>query len=293
MNHENAYRRMILHSVGTDYLKSLGRLNQMDSVFRILKVWAYYIIFFGIYSFFVQTGKNHLLLYLVPAWIVLLINFNRINVITHDASHFQMFKSKKANDLLTNILASYSAMHDVQQYRKSHLVHHRSLHTEADPDREFYILSRKIILEDLFFITFLKQLVSNKSKTKKSAFVYIFQFVLLGILFLINRNIPETILYYILFFLFPLTTLFVLVLRIRTHIQHYTETEDIVTRTTTPPFIEKLFIGQKMEYHLEHHLFPGIPYYNLEALHHKLLQTSYRDAALHALITKTYFTNVH
>ncbi|OSZ78929.1 hypothetical protein CAP35_11975 [Chitinophagaceae bacterium IBVUCB1] len=293
MQFENKLRKLIIEAVGSSYLKKLTELNESDSMFRIIKVIVYYAAYFAMYFYAIKLPLPYFVILALGMWCVLVINFNRINVITHDASHYQIFNNKKMNDNIVNFLCAYTCLHDVQQYRKSHNVHHRSLHTDEDPDTEFYSLNVKKVLSDLLLITFAKQLLYNTSKVKKSVFVYLFQLIILSSFYMINDDVPAAILHYTIFFFYPMTGLFVLVIRIRTHIQHYSESNSTISRTTLPSFVEKLFIGQKMEYHMEHHLFPGIPYYNLIALHKKLSETLYKDAEFNSLITKTYFTDVH
>ena len=53
------------------------------------------------------------------------------------------------------------------------------------------------------------------------------------------------------------------------------------TRTVRTPFIEKFFIApHNVGYHLEHHLYPGVPYYNLPKLHQLLMERgNYKEEA--------------
>ena len=53
------------------------------------------------------------------------------------------------------------------------------------------------------------------------------------------------------------------------------------SRTTRCSWLERLFIAPKnVYYHLEHHLFPSVPFYHLPALRCELLrQPGYRERA--------------
>ena len=293
-NIEGRLRVLVLEKVGKAHLKELGELDEKNSAGRFLKVICYYLAYVGLYYWLCRLGPAYVIYFLVPMWALLLINFNRINVIVHDAAHYLIFNDKKKNDRITDFVAAFTCLHDVAQYRKSHNVHHRNLHEDVDPDSEFYNISFRKALEDIFFITFIKSLVNNPSKVKKKLFVYVYQVAILIFFVLMAGDIFWGVAYYVLCYLVPLLGLFVFLIRIRTYIQHHNgNTVQKITRTTTPTFAERLFIGQKMEYHLEHHLFPGIPYYNLAKLHDLLAGAVYQTPEFNRLITKTYLKNVH
>ena len=47
------------------------------------------------------------------------------------------------------------------------------------------------------------------------------------------------------------------------------------TRTVKTNFLECFLIApHNVGYHIEHHLYPGVPYYNLPKLHELLMETS-------------------
>jgi hypothetical protein len=58
-----------------------------------------------------------------------------------------------------------------------------------------------------------------------------------------------------------------MILRIRSIAEHYSVKNDHVlnrTRTTLPSLFEKMFIAPKnINYHLEHHLYPSVPFFRL------------------------------
>ena len=58
----------------------------------------------------------------------------------------------------------------------------------------------------------------------------------------------------------------VALIRIRTYVQHASENYEKydVSRTTLCNFFETFFIGCRMNYHFEHHMFPNIPYYGFK-----------------------------
>jgi fatty acid desaturase len=81
---------------------------------------------------------------------------------------------------------------------------------------------------------------------------------------------------FLLYWIVPLMTWLKVVLRLRTIGEHYALEYDHIfrqTRTTYPTLLERLLIAPKnIAYHLDHHLYPSVPFYNLPALHEELLR---------------------
>jgi fatty acid desaturase len=94
----------------------------------------------------------------------------------------------------------------------------------------------------------------------------------------------------LLLWLVPYLTVFNLLLHVRSIAEHFaTENDDPlnITRTTIIPAWEKIFFPKNINYHLEHHLYPAVPFYRLPALHRELMgQPTYRQKAH---VTYSYF----
>ena len=92
-----------------------------------------------------------------------------------------------------------------------------------------------------------------------------------------------------LYWLIPYATIYQLLNRIRLSTEHFNidELNKFKTRSVIPTFIEKcIFIPYNLGYHLEHHLYPGIPFYNLPKLHNILIKES--DYKKNAIIQSSY-----
>ena len=89
----------------------------------------------------------------------------------------------------------------------------------------------------------------------------------------------------------PAFTLLPVILRIRSIAEHFGvegEHELNMSRNTHAPWWERFLLAPHHSgYHLDHHLFPSVPFYNLPELHRRL--TRQRDYAAHAHQTSRFF----
>jgi fatty acid desaturase len=60
---------------------------------------------------------------------------HRIMNVLHEGSHFLLAKSRKGNDLFSNIFSGWFVFADVKAYRKLHIQHHKNLGSELDPKK--------------------------------------------------------------------------------------------------------------------------------------------------------------
>jgi fatty acid desaturase len=101
--------------------------------------------------------------------------------------------------------------------------------------------------------------------------------------------------YYLLFWVVPYLTSFFMFQYIRSVAEHFGELayEDELSssRTVMPSLLERFLIApHHVGYHLEHHLYPGVPYYHLPQLHKLLMrQEKYK---LKAHITTGYMSGL-
>jgi fatty acid desaturase len=97
-----------------------------------------------------------------------------------------------------------------------------------------------------------------------------------------------------LYWIVPMFTWLVLIMRIRSIAEHHAidtgegQTPYPRTRTTQATVIERIFLAPKnVNYHIEHHFFPSVPFYRLPELHALLMsKPGYREGAH---VTRTYW----
>lgn len=252
----------------------------------------------------------HPLTYLL-AITVIGARLHALAILMHDATHFRFLKNRKMNDLISNVFSMYPVFTSIEKYRKNHLSHHQHLNTEHDPDwvaklgkREFTFPKSKLefILTILSYFTMIQGIrdamwfltrfggksdKENDSKNKqerlqKIAF-YVITFSLITVLGLWKI--------YLMYWIVPYLSTFFMFQYIRSVAEHFGEMEYdhllTSTRTVKVNLIERFFIApHNVGFHLEHHLYPGVPYYNLPALHKMLMELDPYQSKAH--ITQGY-----
>jgi len=220
-------------------------------------------------------------------------------ILMHDCGHNSLFKSTKLNQFVGTWLVSAPVFSDMQTYSRQHSIHHKDVGTVNDPDLANYAaypiskasLLRKV-LRDLSGLTALKfwfyilktRHASHHSMVSNSAFVRGLTVNLL--MFLCCYFIGFAWLY--LLWLLAYNTTYFLFLRIR-HVGEHAAVPNPTsrnmfenTRTTLSRWWERwLVCPVYVNYHIEHHLLPSVPPYNLPLMHRWLVaKEAYKNTPL-------------
>lgn len=100
---------------------------------------------------------------LVGYWCNFLISF------THEATHWNLAPSRKANDLIANLLLSWLNGMEVSFYRRIHFQHHRSLGTPADSEYSYFFpLNIKFLFRTLFGLRAIETIFSYRTRNETS-----------------------------------------------------------------------------------------------------------------------------
>lgn len=228
-------------------------------------------------------------------------------ILMHDCAHRSLFRSAALNQHIGRWLCAAPVFADVDAYRRYHLTHHRMAGTNKDPDRRNYApypvarrsLARKV-LRDLSGITGIKNFILiikmnlglieyQLSYAQKKTDIVASPWALLvhG-----ARNLAPPVLFNVALFLVfgalgkpwlyglwagAWLTTYMLFSRLRNAAEHaavpdiHSTDPALNTRTTHARWFERLTIAPNhVNYHLEHHLLPGVPPYRLKAFHEKL-----------------------
>jgi fatty acid desaturase len=221
-------------------------------------------------------------------------------VLMHESAHQRLFRARWLNDVVGKLCAWPMGL-SMLTYRMIHRVHHNHLYEKIDPDLALiagYPRGRRYLLrklgKDLLGVTTLKNVryftggtmagdatVSPARRAARrdrriGAAVY---FGLLA-----AAIATGTWRGFLLLWVLPLITLLQAILRLRAVCEHGAVT-DLSTplraaRTTVPPFwLRWLMFPHQVFYHVEHHLYPSVPHYQLPALHQALAAAGLLDGA--------------
>ncbi len=226
-------------------------------------------------------------------------------VLIHEATHFRLSNSAKINDLLSDYFAAIPVFFDTHMYRMNHSKHHRFLNSEEDPDwvrkqgrPEWKFPIRKDYIAKTYpkFLLFrgavewmtislifsgvlpLKTMLTGyQRRLVLKRFVY---YAVAAALLTYTQLWTAFAMYWVV----PLLFVFPSFQRVRSVAEHFglkREHELNSSRNILAPWYETLFFApHNVNYHLVHHMFPAVPFYNLKKLNTLLMEDAdYRRLA--------------
>ena len=277
--------------------------HQKKEIHKLLKVNPYWnLIVFLFIAIWIIAGwtllKVDYFAIKILCYIAIGISVHGMANLMHEGSHGNLFRNKKIDKWFSFVLV-IPAFISASAYKVTHMFHHRYTRTEDDPDEFKNVSSNKYLQSLAFYLWILigtavylihipltALMRGRKYEKKEVVFEYSLLFVIYSIVFLLAikfQFVNELLHCWII-------PLFVAVLfgNIRGWAEHaMTEkgSELTITRTVTGNRLLSL-LNINLNYHLEHHLYPTMPWYNLPKLH-MLLQDEYDKAG--AFIYKSYF----
>ena len=277
---------LVKNKIDKETLKKLVEKNNLKGL-KHFSIFLLIIIFLFLIQMFFFQEKNWFPFLISTYFLGLFLSFLDQTAASHEFQHNNVFKSKRANQIIYKILMFYSLTNWVYN-KSSHITHHQhALNEELDDEFSF----EKINLFSLFqllsfnfniFYRRVRILVMNslgifpisklniraddyfKIKIKNCARLIIFLHVtlfLISFYFAIHHM-------YLIFILTQFVFNFLKDILVRS--QHYKlehNTSDIFknTKSLETNFFIK-FLYWNVNYHVEHHLYPSIPFYNLPKL---------------------------
>jgi fatty acid desaturase len=225
-------------------------------------------------------------------------------ILAHEAAHYRLFRNRALNDWLGELLLAWPfVLLSMQAYRRNHFPHHRYLNTDKDPDwtrkqtaewtfpKSRADMARMLVSDALGlgfvrFVLVALRLPPSTSESKPRA-QRAFKLARLGFLAstIAVLTTLELWLPYLIFWLLPFLTWTQLVFHVRSIAEHFAIEGRggtfAHTRTVLTNWFDELFVLSKgVNYHLEHHLYPSVPFYNLPELHRILMgRPDYAQAA--------------
>lgn len=217
-------------------------------------------------------------------------------VLMHEACHSLLSKKTVLNHWL-GFLCGLPGLVSVSAYRSIHLIHHSQTRTEKDPDDieagagtslPKVLVHYIVLFAGIYFYLPMVALTGYRKAKGEVRFNIVAEYTLIAL-------ILATVL-----LLFPLDTiihLWVVPLLIAGQLSNVRGLAEHGLMSTGNPFIDTRtvlsnrfvsFMMCNLNYHLEHHLFPGIPWYNLPKVHH-LLREEYEKAGASVYRSYTSF----
>ena len=217
-----------------------------------------------------------------------------LGIIVHETGHQTFFQSKKTNHWVGRWLSGYWVFSSQTVYMKGHLSHHRYAGTAEDPDLKNYSAYpiskasfRRKVWRDLSGQTGWRRLKSiarsirrYRQLDEEGRSVVKGGLITNGSLLLVLSllNAPWLFLLWVTAF----ATTHMLCTRIRQIGEHAavpnpnSDDPRNHTRTIVTDWWERLFIApHQIAFHLEHHLLPSVPLYQLPKLHQVLNQVGF------------------
>lgn len=301
----DAYQGEIPHTLPIETLRKLSEVNPARSTFHIALEWG------GIAGaiWLCNTFWNPFLYVLTALWIG--ARQHALAILMHDGTHHRLYRGRRLNDAVSEGVLGWPLFFSMRSYRRNHFAHHRNPNTEDDPDwvrkltdewrfpKKWPALVMLLVKDMLGFgaqrlvrdvVTISKQSTPGDTAPRSPDPAYLRArlafYAVAALLLTVFHGWSE----FLLFWLVPLLTWLPTILRVRSIAEHFAIEYDHAytqTRTTYPSLLERLFIASKnIGYHVEHHLYPSVPFYNLPKLHALLAETETYRRKAH--VTHTY-----
>ncbi|MEO0535700.1 MAG: fatty acid desaturase family protein [Cyanobacteria bacterium P01_A01_bin.123] len=309
---EDDYAGNLTIGLPVNVLQELAKVNVITAVVAIASEWLAIFGAIALCHFF-----WHPLLYLV---IVMFIGGRQhaLAVLQHEAAHYHLLPNRYWNDGVAELLLAWPILLSNQNFRSYHFPHHRYIGTEKDGNRAQYgthtpagelrptwsfpkakkqfaiwLIIRLFGIGGLVYILrSFRRLLTQGSVSYRLANLFYYVGILSLILWLQGGQLL------LLYWFVPLCTWFIFTNILRIAGEHSAiATSDALetshgfyglTRTTLPSWFDRIFVVPRhICYHLEHHLYPHVPFYRLPDLHNQLMNLEHFQKQ--ACVTQTYW----
>lgn len=299
-------RRKISEILTRDEIRTLNERSDVMGFVAVAFSWA---VIVATAFVLVWASRQHWSIALptfVLGFAVLAGRHLGLAILHHEAAHKTLFKTPRLNDVIGDWLCARPIWNDVGKYRGHHFEHHRKTNQPEDTDLSLVegfpttraSLRRKLV-RDLLGFTGLKYLVGRAlmdaelvkwtvandvawlPRAGRRWWSYPVTFMKNASGMMITNALlwsacwasGHTWLYAI--WVLSYVTPFPLFLRIRSLAEHAcTEASTdmfLNTRTTRAGFLERATVAPiRVNFHIEHHVMPSVPYFRLPALHRML-----------------------
>lgn len=219
-------------------------------------------------------------------WIFLSgVALHALGILMHEGVHGKLFASAALNRWI-GFLCSAPVFVAGSAYRAYHLPHHRAVRSASDPD-EFENVTRRpawlkillvlwLLVGTFWYLVYLPVTgfrMGNRESRRAILEEYALMLLLYGLAFAL---VPLRILAEVWLLPFLFTALFAQLRGFTEHIFTAGDAPARAARTITSSRLVS-FLMLNLNYHLDHHLYPAVPWYNIPRLH-ELLRDELRRA---------------
>ncbi len=202
--------------------------------------------------------------------------FHDLLVQGHEGTHDLISRNRRINDFFTWITLALAGI-SAEAHRRFHLDHHHRAHTPEDPEYQYF---NRVVCGvpgwAYFFIPMFAQIGVNSYGLQKKMPGEVRRRIVLELLgaVLVHAAIALVLGWwrYLLFVAAPMVTGLYVASVLRSVTEHHDVTEGSewtnARSIVTHPVIE--FLWSNVNYHLEHHLYPSVPYHALPELRRAL-----------------------
>ena len=231
--------------------------------------------------------------------------FHDLLVQGHEGTHDLISRNRRVNDLFSWFTLALTGI-SAEAHRRFHLDHHHYAHTTEDPEYQFFDrVVRGVPGWAYFLIPAFAQLGVNAYGLQKKMPAEVRRRIVLELTGVILLHAAMALFLgwqrYLLFVLSPMVTGLYVASVLRSVTEHHDVTEGSAWTNArsivTHPLIE--FLWSNVNYHLEHHLYPSVPYHALPELrraltadyitHQSNVQNGYGRTALVLLCDPRHF----
>ena len=215
---------------------------------------------------------------IVPAVLIIASRQQACFVLAHDAAHYRLFKNRLLNDVVGCVLATPVGI-SMRTYRVLHRLHHNHLYGPQDPDTPLhggYPRGRTYLLKKLLIDT----TPALRQAARQDRWLVVGFHIGAPLLAAISGHLVA----YLILWILPLCTILQALLRFRAICEHGAVKDQnsplLAARTNLgPKWLCWFLFPYHVNYHVEHHLYPAIPHYNLPACHQEMLQHGILEGA--------------
>lgn len=210
-------------------------------------------------------------------------------ILMHEAVHHRLFKSKRLNEIVGDVLLAWPCLVSMRSFSRNHLAHHRHLNTAADPDivrkqndpewrfpmrrsRLAWILAKQFTgLGFVYLVQVFRSLDKNAADETVTYKRLRMGFYAVALAIILYAGVFKL---FLLYWALPFLTWLMFIFRIRTMSEH-PKVERTSEYATSLEYrlsrLERMFVTPKYAfYHIEHHCYPSVPFYRLPELHQVL-----------------------